>query len=161
MTNNDNTLALARSFIKTARGYAEYKRIIGYNEDNYDILDILNQKASLEICNRGPADYYYEKAYDMLCACLGKDHPETRQLVREIISYHVHNVQRMMQENYTIVMVIIVFYLTVNLSTLNVGTRQIVNYLTFCNASLATFWYLEQTIMCILERRHYQRIYNK
>lgn len=59
MTNNDNTLALARSFIKTARGYAEYKRIIGYNEDNYDILDILNQKASLEICNRGPADYYY------------------------------------------------------------------------------------------------------
>ena len=160
MNDKDNTLALARDFIKTARGYARYKHVDGYNEDDYDVFELMNLDASLEICRRGPADYYYEKAYDMLCACQGKNHPETRQLVSEIIDYHVHNVQRMMQENYTIVLVIIVFCLTVNLSALNVGTRQIVNYLTFCNASLAIFWYLEQAFICFLERRHYQRIYN-
>ena len=103
MNDKDNTLALARDFIKTARGYARYKHVDGYNEDDYDVFELMNLDASLEICRRGPADYYYEKAYDMLCACQGKNHPETRQLVSEIIDYHVHNVQRMMQENYTIV----------------------------------------------------------
>ena len=35
MNDKDNTLALARDFIKTARGYARYKYVDGYNEDDY------------------------------------------------------------------------------------------------------------------------------
>ena len=34
MNDKDNTLALARDFIKTARGYARYKHVDGYNEDD-------------------------------------------------------------------------------------------------------------------------------
>ena len=115
MKDNENTIKLAREYIKVAEGYARYKLVDGYNEDDYDVLQIFNQDASLEICKRGPADYYYEKAYDLLCACQGRNHPETRQLVDEIIDYHVHIVQRMMQENYTLVLFIVFTYLTVNL----------------------------------------------
>ena len=147
MTDKDNTLALARDFIKTARGYARYKHVDGYNEDDYDVFELMNLDASLEICRRGPADYYYEKAYDMLCACQGKNHPET-------------NVQRMMQENYTIVLLIIYTYLTLNLMALIPDKKQIAFYIAVCQAALAIYWYLEQTFMCFLERRHYQRIYN-
>jgi hypothetical protein len=160
MTDKDNTLALARDFIKTARGYAKYKQVDGYNEDDYSILEIFNLDACYTICDRGPADYYYEKAYDMLCACQGKNHPETRQLVSEIIDYHVHNVQRMMQENYTIVLLIIYTYLTLNLMALIPDEKEIAFYIAVCQAALAIYWYLEQTFMCFLERRHYQRIYN-
>ena len=160
MNDKDNTLALARDFIKTARGYARYKHVDGYNEDDYDVFELMNLDASLEICRRGPADYYYEKAYDMLCACQGKNHPETRQLVSEIIDYHVHNVQRMMQENYTIVLLIIYTYLTLNLMALIPDKKEIAFYIAVCQAALAIYFYLEQTFMCFLERRHYQRVYN-
>ena len=158
---SESTLKQAREFIKTARGYARYKHVDGYNEDDFSVLEIFNLDASLTICNRGPADYYYEKAYDMLCACLGKDHPEARQLVREIINYHVSSVQRMMQENYTIVLTIVLLLLVLNLTELITDKSLCAFYISACNAALAIFWYLEQTLMCFLERRHYQRIYNK
>ena len=96
----------------------------------------------------------------MLCACQGQNHPETRQLVSEIIDYHVHNVQRMMQENYTIVLLIIYTYLTLNLMALIPDKKEIAFYIAVCQAALAVYFYLEQTFMCFLERRHYQRIYN-
>lgn len=160
MTDKDNTLALARDFIKTARGYARYKLVDGYNEDDYDILQICNQEASLEICRRGPADYYYEKAYDMLCACQGKNHTETQQLVDEIIDYHVHLIQRMMQENYTLVFFIVFTCLTLNMMHLMTDKNLCAFYIAVCQVALTVFWYLEQTFMCFLERRHYQRIYN-
>ena len=90
----------------------------------------------------------------------GKNHPETRQLVSEIIDYHVHNVQRMMQENYTIVLLIIYTYLTLNLMALIPDKKEIAFYIAVCQAALAVYFYLEQTFMCFLERRHYQRVYN-
>ena len=158
--DSGNTLKLAREYIKVAEDYARYKRGVGYNEDDYSILQIFNLDACYTICDRGPADYYYEKAYDMLCACQGKNHPETRQLVSEIIDYHVHNVQRMMQENYTIVLLIIYTYLTLNLMALIPDKKEIAFYIAVCQAALAVYFYLEQTFMCFLERRHYQRVYN-
>lgn len=161
MTEKDNTLALARDFIKTARDYARYKLVDGYNEDDFSILEIFNLDACYTICKKGPADYFYEKAYDMLCACQGKDHPETRQLVREIIDYHVHNVQRMMQESYTIVLIIVFFYLVLNLPEIIANKSQCTYYIAVCNAAIALFWYLEQTFMCFMERRHYRRVYNQ
>ena len=161
MTEKDNTLALARDFIKTARDYARYKLVDGYNEDDFSILEIFNLDACYTICKKGPADYFYEKAYDMLCACQGKDHPETRQLVKEIIDYHVHNVQRMMQESYTIVLIIVFFYLVLNLPEIIANKSQCTYYIAACNAAIALFWYLEQTFMCFMERRHYRRVYNQ
>jgi len=154
-----NTITLARDFIKTARGYARYKLVDGYNEDDYDIFQICNQEASLEICRRGPADYYYEKAYDMLCDCQGRNHPETRQLVDEIIDYHVHLVQRMMQENYTLVLCIVFTYLTLNMMHLMTDLKLCAFYIAVCHAVLTVFWYMEQALMCFMERRHYQRMY--
>ena len=161
MTEKDNTLALARDFIKTARGYARYKLVDGYNEDDFSILEIFNLDACYTICKKGPADYFYEKAYDMLCACQGKDHPETRQLVKEIIDYHVHSVQRMMQESYTIVLIIVFFYLVLNLPEIIANKSLCTYYIAACNAAIALFWYLEQTFMCFMERRHYRRVYNQ
>lgn len=159
MKDNENTIKLAREYKKVAEGYARYKLVDGYNEDDYDVLQIFNQDASLEICKRGPADYYYEKAYDLLCACQGRNHPETRQLVDEIIDYHVHIVQRMMQENYTIVLTIVLLYLVLNLPEFIADKSLCAFYIAACNAALALFWYLEQTFMCFMERRHYQRVY--
>lgn len=161
MTEKDNTLALARDFIKTARDYARYKLVDGYNEDDFSILEIFNLDASFTICKRGPADYYYEKAYDMLCACLGKDHPETRQLVREIINYHVNIVQRMMQENYMIILIIVLVYLVMNLTELIADKSLCAFYIAVCNAAIALFCYIEQNFMCFMERRHYRRKYNQ
>ena len=66
---SENTLKQAREYIKLAEDYARYKLVDGYNEDDFSILEIFNLDASLTICDRGPADYYYEKAYDMLCVC--------------------------------------------------------------------------------------------
>ena len=45
MTEKDNTLALARDFIKTASDYARYKLVDGYNEDDFSILEIFNLNA--------------------------------------------------------------------------------------------------------------------
>ena len=76
-TTNENvnhSLETARGFIKTAREYAHYKKTEGYNDDNFSFLEIVNLDASLDVCRRGPADYYFEKAYDLLCNELGKDH---------------------------------------------------------------------------------------
>ena len=160
ITKFENTLKQAREYIKLAEDYARYKLVDGYNEDDFSVLEIFNLDASLTICNRGPADYYYEKAYDMLCACQGKNHPETRQLVDEIIDYHVNLVQRMMQENYILVMFIVFTYLTLNMMRLMTDMNLCSFYIAVCQAALAVYWYLEQTFMCFLERRHYQRVYN-
>ena len=159
MTDKNNTLNLARSFIKTARDYARYKQVVGYNEDDYNLFQFINQDASLEICKPGPADYYYEKAYEMFCTHLGRNHPETRQLVREIVDYHVHNVQRMMQENYTLVLLIVFVCFTLNLKDLVADKTLCAFYIAACQAALSVIWFLEQTFMCFLERRHYQRLY--
>lgn len=158
---SENTLKQAREYIKLAEDYARYKLVDGYNEDDFSILEIFNLDASLTICDRGPADYYYEKAYDMLCACLGKDHPETRQLGREIVNYHVNIVQRMMQENYMIILIIVLVYLVMNLTELIADKLLCAFYIAACNAALAIFWYLEQTLMCFMERRHYRKVYNQ
>ena len=160
ITKSENTLKQAREYIKLAEDYARYKLVDGYNEDDFSILEIFNLDASLTICKRGPADYYYEKAYDMLCACLGKEHPETRQLVREIVNYHVSIVQRMMQENYTIILTIVVFYMMLNLPAFIADKSLCAFYIAASNAAIALFCYLEQTFMCFMERRHYQRMYN-
>lgn len=159
MKDNENTLNLARQYIKVAEDYARFKQVDGYNEDDYSVLEIFNLDACYTICNRGPADYFYEKAYDMLCACQGKDHPETQQLVREIIDYHVKNVQRMMQENYTLVMVIVFLILLLNLPGIIADKSLCAFYIAVCNAAISLFWFLEQSIMCLMERRHYRRIY--
>ena len=65
MKDKDNTIKLARDFRKVAGKYAQYKWTEGYDEDNYSLLDIFNLEASLEVCSRGPADYYYETALDL------------------------------------------------------------------------------------------------
>lgn len=93
-----HTLNTVRSFIKAAEKYAEFKKNEGYVEDNYTLYEVINLDACLDICKSGPADYYYDKAYEMMCNELGANHPETRQLVQEIINYHLDNVKRMMSE---------------------------------------------------------------
>ena len=161
ITKSENTLKQAREYIKLAEDYARYKLVDGYNEDDFSVLEIFNLDASLTICNRGPADYYYEKAYEMFCAHLGRNHPETRKLVDEIIDYHVHLVQRMMQENYTLLIFIVFTYLTLNMMRLITDKNLCAFYIAVCQAALTVFWYLEQTFMCFLERRHYQRVFEK
>ena len=81
--NEPRSLETARDYIKIAKDHAKFKKTEGYIEDNFSLLQVANLEASLDICNRGPADYYYEKAYDLLSETLGKDHPETRALVRD------------------------------------------------------------------------------
>lgn len=158
--HENHSLETARGYIKLAKSYADYKRIEGYNDDNYNMFEVVNLDASLEICKRGPADYYYEKAYDLLCSQLGKDHPETRQLVKEIIRYHVDNVQRMMQENYVMVMAIMYFYLTFNIPVIVQDRHQWTFVFACCNAAFALYWFLEQQLMCLIEKHHYRRMYS-
>lgn len=83
-----NSLNTAREFIKIAKSYAYFKKTEGYLEDDYTLFEIINQDACLDICSRGPADYYYEKAYEILCEELGPNHRDTLQLMDEIVNYH-------------------------------------------------------------------------
>ena len=83
-----NSLNTAREFIKIAKSYAYFKKTEGYREDDYTLFEIINQDACLDICSRGPADYYYEKAYEILCEELGPNHWDTLQLMDEIVNYH-------------------------------------------------------------------------
>ena len=157
---NSRSLETAREFVKLANSYALYKRTEGYDENNYSYFDIFNLDASLEICNRGPADYYYEKAYDMFCDKLGADHPETRQVVQDIINYHLNNAKRMMFERFFISAIFMVpcMYLLISNLFESVSWQGVLFYYG-SYALVALSWILESYILCILEKQHYQKKY--
>lgn len=158
-TEKENNLDAAQQYIKIAKDHAKYKRTEGYNEDDFSIFDIINLNASLEICNRGPADYYYEKAYDMLCSKHGKDHPEVRKLVKEIINYHVDNVKRMSVERYCFIGIVLtpfIFYMSDKLY--GKGWPCFFASLA-CYALYILYWHIDQAIMCYMEKRHYRRLF--
>lgn len=156
--NEPRSLETARGFIKTARKYAHYKKTEGYNEDNFSMLQIINLNASLEVCRQGPADYYFEKAYDLLCSKLGKDHPETRGLVKEIITYHVNNVKRMMAERCMLIGCILILPIHSMTDYICESSQQKAIGFALAYTCLFVYWYIEQALMCFMERRHHGRI---
>ena len=156
---SENTLKLARDLRKVAGQFAEYKRTEGYNEDNYSLLDIFNLEASLEVCRRGPADYFYETALDLFSKTLGRNHQETLGLVREIIDYHVNNVRRMMIERSMVMSVWLLFPLMLMSRELFPSVPLRVVALWGCYISLLFYSRIEEWLMCLMERRHYQRVY--
>ena len=157
--DNSRSLETAREYVKLANNHALYKRTEGYDEDKYSFFDVLNLDACLEICNRGPADYYYEKAYNMLCDKLGADHPETRQLVHEIINYHVNNAKRMMVERFFFTALLSLPILMMLIREIYGATWQgnlayIVSY-----SLLFLLWNLETSVISFLEKRQYKKQY--
>lgn len=155
----DNNLETAQKFIKIAKGHADYRKNTGYNEDDYSLWDIINLDACMEICTKGPADYYYEKAYDILCSKYGKDHPETRKLVEDIIQYHVNNTKRMMYERYGFVAFIIMIFIIGQAYTLyGRGIKWVIAFLT-CYTVLFTYWAIELFLLCQMVKRHYRKEY--
>lgn len=153
------TLETARDFIKQAKKYANYKKTEGYNEDNYTLYEIVNLDACLEICDRGPADYYFEKAYDMLCKELGADHPETRQLVQDIINYHLDNIKRMMSERFFLTGVFLL-PLVMLLDREMFGPSWQCNLVYVASYSLLSLsFYLETILLCYFEKQKYQKQY--
>ena len=148
-----------RGYIKIAKDYAKFKKTEGYIEDNFSLLQVANLEASLEICNRGPADYYFEKAYDLLSETLGKDHPETQALVQDIINYHVDNAKRMLAERYFLTGLYLVALLyPVLYKVFDAGIERAIAY-TLGFTSIVAWWVLEHTLVCLMERHHYRRIY--
>ena len=159
MENEPRSLETARDYIKIAKDHAKFKKTEGYIEDNFSLLQVANLEASLEICNRGPADYYYEKAYDLLSETLGKDHPETQALVQEIINYHVDNAKRMLAERYVLTGIYLVALLYLLIHTIfDANLERAIAY-ALCFIGLFTYWFLEYTFVCFMERHHYRRIY--
>lgn len=157
--DNSRSLETAREYVKLANSYALYKRTEGYDENNYSFFDVFNLDAALEICNRGPADYYYEKAYDMLCKELGADHPETRQLVQEIINYHVNNAKRMMLERFFFTALFCLPILMLMIRELYGATWQGNLAYVVIYALLFILWNLESSVISFLERRQYKKQY--
>jgi hypothetical protein len=144
-----------------AEDYARYKLVDGYNEDDFSILEIFNLDASLTICDRGPADYYFEKAYDLLSETLGKDHPETQALVQDIINYHVDNAKRMLAERYFLTGLYLVALLYPLLyKVFDAGIERAIAY-TLGFTSIVAWWVIEHTFVCLMERHHYRRIYKE
>lgn len=159
ITEKNNNLDTAHKFIKIAKDYAKYKRTEGYNENDFSMFEVVNLDASLEICNRGPADYYYEKAYDMLCSKYGKEHPEVRKLVKEIVNYHVNNVKRMLTERYCFIGIIlapIIYIMTDKLYPK--GWPCLIATLS-CYVAYIIYWHIDQAIMCYMEKRHYRKLF--
>ena len=159
---SENAVNLARDFRRIAASHAEFKRTEGYIEDNYSISDIFNLDASLEVCRRGPADYFYETALDLFSHTLGRYHQETLSLVHEIIDYHVNNVKRMMIERNVVTAVILlgpVLLMAKHMFPTSVPMRLLALYGSFF--SLYAYSKLEEWLLCFLERRHYQQMYNK
>ena len=154
--NETHTLETARDFIKIAKKYAKFKSTEGYIEDNYSFFEILNLDACMDICDRGPADFYYEKAYDMFCKELGADHPETRQLVQEIINYHINNVKRMMLERYLLTSILMTPILWLLKDELYGKSRQGAIALLSCYALLGLTGFLETALVCFFEKRYRQ-----
>jgi len=159
MKDKDNTIKLARDFRKVAGKYAQYKWTEGYDEDNYSLLDIFNLEASLEVCSRGPADYYYETALDLFSQTLGRYHQETLGLVREIIDYHVNNVRRMMFERSMVTAVILMLPLMLMSRGLFPSVPERLIALYGCCICLFLYSKVEEKLMCLIERHHYQRMY--
>jgi hypothetical protein len=157
--NEPRSLETARGYIKIAKDHAKFKKTEGYIEDNFSLLQVANLEASLDICNRGPADYYYEKAYDLLSETLGKDHPETQALVQKIINYHVDNAKRMFAERYLLtgLYLIGVLYLLLH-EIFDTNLERAIAY-ALCYTSLFAYWFLEYTLVSLMERHHYRRIY--
>ena len=159
--NEPRSLETARGYIKIAKDHAKFKKTEGYNEDNFSLLQVANLEASLDICNRGPADYYFEKAYDLLSETLGKDHPETLALVQEIINYHVDNAKRMLVERYFLTGLYLVALLYPLLyKVLDTSLERAIAY-TLGFTSIVAYWVVEYTLVCLMERHHYRRIYKK
>ena len=156
MEPENRTLATARHFIKVAEGYAKFKRTEGYIEDNYSLFEVINLDACMEIIKSGPADFYYEKAYQLMCKELGVNHPETHKLVQEIISYHVNNVKRMMLERYVIVSILITPFLWLLKDELYGKSWQGAIALLSCYSLLGLAWFLETTLVCFFEKRYRQ-----
>lgn len=154
--NETHTLETARDFIKIAEKHAKFRRTEGYIEEKYSFFEILNLDACMDICDRGPADFYYEKAHDMFCKELGADHPETRQLVQEIINYHVNNVKRMMLERYLLTSILMTPILWLLKEELFVEPWQGAIALLSCYALLGLAWFLETTLVCFFEKRYRQ-----
>ena len=152
-------MRLANDFLKEAEKHAKFRRTEGYIEDNYSFFEVLNLDACMDICKSGPADYYYEKAYDMFCKELGTDHPETRQLVQEIICYHVNNVKRMMLERYLICSILITPFLWLLKDELYGKSWQGAIALLSCFVFLALTGFPETTLLCYFEKQQYQKLY--
>ena len=159
MEPENRTLATARHFIKVAEGYAKFKRTEGYVEDNYSLFEVFNLDACMEITRSGPADFYYEKAYELLCKELGVDHPETRKLVQQIINYHVNNVKRMMCERFFLPALIMLPILWLLIRELYGSTWHGIIAMVSCYALLYLFWNLETYLLCFLEKRNRQMHY--
>lgn len=162
MTENQfRSLETARGYIKIAKDHAKFKKTEGYIDDNFSLFRVANLDASLDICNRGPADYYFEKAYDLLSETLGKDHPETLALVQEIINYHVDNAKRMLVERYFLTGLYLVALLYPLLyKVLDTSLERAIAY-TLGFTSIVAYWVVEYTLVCLMERHHYRRIYKK
>lgn len=158
--NTNHSLETARGFIKTAREHAHYKKTEGYNDDNFSFLEIVNLDACLDVCRRGPADYYFEKAYDLLCNELGKDHSETRELVKEIITYHVNNVKRMMAERCLLIGSILLLPIHSLVDHICGLSQQKVIGFALVYTCLIIYWHMEQALMCFMEKIYYRRIYH-
>ena len=157
--NEPRSLETARGYIKIAKDYAKFKKTEGYIEDNFSLLQVANLEASLDICNRGPADYYYEKAYDILSETLGKDHPETRALVQEIINYHVDNAKRMLAERYVLTGCFLAALMYPWMyKFFDTDHERAIAY-ALCSICLFACWLLEQSFVCLMEKHHYSRIY--
>ena len=157
--NEPRSLETARGYIKIAKDHAKFKKTEGYNEDNFSLLQVANLEASLDICNRGPADYYYEKAYDLLSETLGKDHPETRALVKDIITYHVDIAKRMLAERYVLTGCFLAALMyPLMYKFFDTDHERAIAY-AICFISLFSYWLLEQSLVCLMEKHHYSRIY--
>ena len=155
------TLKLAKAFLQEAEKHAKFKRTEGYIEDNYSFFEVLNLDACMDICKSGPADYFYEKAYEMYCNELGADHPETRQLVQDVINYHVNNVRRMLFERDVLSAIFMIPILWLLVRELFGDSWPAVIALVSCFALLSLYWNLETTLLCLLERRNRQKQFQK
>ena len=155
-TELGNSPKTVQKYIKIAKEHAYYKKTEGYNENDYSFFDVINLNASLEICDRGPADYYYEKAYEILYKKYGKDHPETRQLEKIILKYHIDNVKRMMLERIclTAIYTLPIIFLLIR-EIYGPTWSGILAFIT-CYTILFSYWNLETVFVCYLEKRHYQ-----
>lgn len=156
---SENALKLARDFRRIAGTHAEFKRTEGYIEDNYSLIDIFNLDASLEVCRRGPADYFYETALDLFRQTLGRYHQETLDLVREIIDYHVNNVRRMMIERNMVTSVFLLGPAMLMSRGLFPSTPQRLFALYGSFLCLLLYSRIEEWFVCLMEYRHYRRVF--
>ena len=148
----------AKDYIRIARSHANFKKTEGYKEDDYTFYEIINLNASIEICHRGPADYYYENAYLILCNDLGSNHKETKMLAKEITGYHLDIVKRMMFERFFIDVIFTIPLCFLLIRELY-GTWQKILAFVVCYAFLSLYWYFVTLILCFMEKRNCQALF--